>query len=215
MASLPLLRQGARIYAGELLRLSLADARPPGRTPRNFVVRVSEDNDWTSLVEYYGSESVVRDRVARGDLCVLTLCQDRIAAAGWMATGPGEFHEDWNEARYVCRFQSGVAWTYDGRGTKWGAWGTLMAHLPDLMRERDVHELITIIDCNNWKSLDAHRSLGYETIGFIGCIGALGLVRSACKPYGRRWQFPPATIAGLDIVGHLPETTDKDVAVAS
>ncbi|MFV2066357.1 MAG: hypothetical protein ACC645_05205 [Pirellulales bacterium] len=199
IASLPLLRRSVRIYAGELLRLPLVDVSAVARTPRNFVVRLSDADDLPALVEYYGSEPLVRRRLDRGDLCVLTLCQDRIGAAVWLAVGPGDFREDWGEARYVCRFPTEVSWTYDGRGSKWGAWGTLMARLPDLMRQRGVHELVTLIDCNNWQSLDAHRSLGYETVGLIGCVGALGLIRSACKPLRRRWTFPPATIAGLEI----------------
>ena len=167
----------------------------------NYLVLI--DNEPKALAEAL-RKGVQLARLERGDLCVLTVSQQKIGAALWLAIGPGVFREDWDDMRYTCQFPAGVGWTYDGKGTRWGAWGTLMARLPDLLDPFSVHELVTLIDCNNWQSLDAHRSLGYENIGAVGSIGALGLVCSVCRSRDRRWHRLPARIGSVEILNRPP-----------
>ena len=200
---LPVLRRCLRICASDVCRLELADGKRAARIPKSFVVRMANLDDLEPLAAYYDDRQLVSERFQRGDLCVITLCQDAIGAAVWLSFGPGEFREDWDQQRYTCCFPAGTGWSYDGRGTKWGAWGAMMAKLPELVRERDVDELWTMIDCNNWKSLDAHRSLGYETIGIVGSAGLFGLVRSICKRPRQWWHPLPARMGTVEFVNRL------------
>lgn len=197
LASRPLLRPWVKICAGDLWRRNLADPGKTVRAPASYVVRLAGPQDLPELAEYSDGEQQVRTRFERGDLCVVTKCSDRIGAALWLTPGPGEFSED--AADFGCSFRipAGVAWTYDGRGTKFGAWGTLMARLPGILRERDIHEINTVIDCNNWKSIDAHRSLGYETFGVVARATLFGIGATLCRPAGQRWRRLPMDLGGL------------------
>ncbi len=204
----PVARERAGIYAGDLWQLdlenaALAQAGPPTRIPRSYQVRKADENDYSALATYYGNEQTVRERLERGDLCFLTLCQDRIGAAVWMVLGPGEFREDWIEMRSFVRFSAGTAWSYDGKGTRWGAWGVLMKQLPDLLRALGTERIATLIDCNNWQSHDAHRSLGYEKTGLICSADLFGLRLNACRQRTcrqrtGRWKFLPTQIGAVE-----------------
>ena len=130
----------------------------------------------------------------------ITLCQDRIGAAVWLVLGPGEFREDWTELHTFVRFPAGIAWSYDGKGTRWGAWGALMTQLPDMLRELGIRRIVTLIDCNNWQSHDSHRSLGYEKAGLISSAGLFGLWINVCRHANRRWQFLPAQIGAVELL---------------
>ena len=190
--SLPILRRCVRICATDLWRLRLSEARPPRRIPANFTVRRAEASDLQALIEYYGDAQRVTNRIERGGLCILARCGDQIGAAVWTYLGPNEFDEDWAELRTTFQFPAAVAWAYDGKGTKLGAWGTLMARLPELLATCGVEELATVIDCDNWQSIDAHRSLGFESVGIVGCLSILGLPLRVHKPPIGRWKRVPA-----------------------
>ena len=198
-ATWPLARRCVTICAGDLWRRSLTDTGAPARTPASLVVRQSGPQDVSALAAYYDGAQQVRTRLDRGDLCVITLCQEKIGAGIWLTPGPGEFSEDAGDFGCTFRFPKGVAWTYDGRGTKFGAWGTLMARLPGILRELGIHEINTVIDCNNWKSIDAHRSLGYETIGVVIRGSLLGMAGTVCRPGDQSWRRLPVNLARLEL----------------
>ena len=117
----------------------------------------------------------------------------------WLAIGPSDFAEDWDDLRCAFRFPSGIAWSYDGKGTKLGAWGTMMKQLPGLLRDANVQEMMTVIDCNNWQSMDAHRSLGYESVGVLLHARVLGFATRLWKPPGRRWRRVPPIVNRVEI----------------
>ena len=201
VTTLPIVRRCTYFCASDLYRLQLSKATSPTRTPKSFVVRQATGDDLPALADYFGDRALVETRLERGDVCVITLCQDKVGAAVWLTVGPGEYHDDWDDLRCVCRLPAHVAWTYDGRGTKLGAWGTLMAKLPDLLQEHGVTELDTLIDCNGWKSLDSHKSLSYENIGTIARFGAFGLMQSVCKPRRGKWRFLPTRLGEIEFAG--------------
>jgi hypothetical protein len=200
MLRAPLLGKYVRFGAVDVFRISLADWRTTGRGPNNYVVREAGSEDLASLADYFHDEQLVSNRLGRGDRCFVTTCKGQICAAVWLVAGPGDYMEDWGALHCVFRVPAGVGWTYDGKGTRLGAWGSLMARLPSLLCEFDLDEITTIIDCNNWQSIDSHTSLGYERAGMIACGGVFGLLRTVLKPSGGWWQFPPGRIGRL-VVG--------------
>ena len=215
---LPVVGRCARVYAGDLWQLDLertahAQSGPPTRIPQSFQVRKADENDLPALATFHGNEQTIWDRLGRGDLCFMTLCQDRIGAAVWLALGPGECREDWAELQMVQRFPAGIAWSYDGKGTRWGAWAALMRQLPELLRDLGTQKVVTLIDCDNWQSHDAHRSLGYEKTGLIGSVGLFGFQVSACRHANRHWQFLPARIGAIEVQGRTRSSIRESVPV--
>jgi len=185
--------------AVDLWRLPLAP-RPPGTPGTNlFTVRVADDQEVELLVEYFGSRQRVMSRLHRGHQCIVAMSGASIAAAVWCANGPGRFGEDWNDLRCSFRFPRGTAWAYDGKGTRMGAWGTMMKRLPEIMLERNIQEIATAIDGDNWKSFDAHHSLGYQRSGMLLHIRIAGCSLRFFKPPGQRWRRSPASIGSLGV----------------
>ena len=209
--SLPVASRCMSVHADDLWQLDLkrkalaqsgpSQAGPAPRIPQSFQIRMADESDHSALADYYGSEQTIRGRLERGDLCFMTLCQNRIGAAVWMALGPGEYRDDWDELQTLFQFPANVAWSYDGKGTRWGAWGALMMRLPNMLEERGIHKVATLIDCNNWQSHDAHRSLGYQQVGLLGSLDLCGLRVGACRHANRRWQFLPARIGAVEVLG--------------
>ena len=202
----PVLRQSLHLCAIDFWRLQLsADSWSPPRTSSLFTVRWAEPADLEELAQYFGSRERVKARIASGDRCVVAISQAKIGAAVWLGIGPSQFVEDWDDLRCVFRYPAGIAWTYDGKGTKLGAWGTMMKLLPGLLRHENVSEIATIIDCNNWQSMDAHRSLGYESAGVLLHVRVLGVPLRLFKPQGKRWRRVPPAIDRVKFVTKPPQ----------
>jgi hypothetical protein len=199
LSALPLLCRCLSICSVDLWHLPIrpASSFPPASSL--FLVRWAEPSDREQLGNYFGDRYRVERRLARGDRCALALCQESIGAAAWVSLGPGHFNEDWNELRCSFRFPAGVAWSYDGKGTRMGAWGTLMKQLPELLRREGATEIATVTDCNNWSSIDAHRSLGYTSGGLLLHARLAGISLHGFKAPRRRWRRLPLTVAHLEI----------------
>ncbi len=75
----------------------------------------------------------------------------------------------------------------------------MMKQLPSLLRKYDIDEIATIVDCDNWQSYDAHKSLGYERIGIIFCVRIFGWHLHAYRPANRFWQPLPPAIGSVEI----------------
>ncbi len=129
-------------------------------------------------------------------------------------SAPNVSEEDWAELRCSFVFPPGVAWVYDGKGTKLGAWGSLLASLPGFLEEVGACQVATVVDVNNWKSLDTQRSLGFENIGWVACLALGPFVRSAYKPRGGPRQRLPRDTGRLMLrnthraIVNAVETTD-------
>ena len=200
ITSLPMVRWLVRFDVNDVFCQKVPDPEGATRAAGRYVVRMTVPDDLPALAEYYGDRQRVHDRLERGDRCVMALRNDAVGAAVWLAVGPTGFNEDWDQMRFVCRIPKGAGWSYDGKGTKLGAWGTLMKHIPVHLHELGITKLVTLIDCNNWKSIEAHRSLGYEQIGYVCSIMLLGLRFRLEKPLGQRWQRMPAQLGDVEFV---------------
>jgi hypothetical protein len=157
------------------------------------------------LTDYFGERSRIERRFERGDVCLMTVCRKRICAAVWFALGPNNYTEDWEALQCAFRFPANTTWCFDGKGTKLGAWGSLMAKVPDYLRERDVREVFTMIGCNNWQSIDSHRSLGYQSIGLIASLGTPNRRSVLFREYGYPWQRLPGSMSKLKLCA-IPRT---------
>ena len=189
-------KRWCRFGVVEIFHAPLGDLRRSG-VPRLFTVRTAEQADLPALEAYYGDSQRVRSRWRRGDACVMTFCGSEIGAAVWFATGPNDYHEDWESLRCIVRFPARVAWTFDGKGTKLGAWGALMARLPEFIERLAIEEVYTVIDYDNIESIDGHLSLGYRRTGLLVHCRFPAVVLNVCKPAMGRWRRLPGQ------VGHL------------
>jgi hypothetical protein len=196
----PVLGKCLHICAVDYWRLPLDENDAPARKSALFDVRFAHQQDTDLLAEYFGDRHRVLRRLARGDRCVVAISKGAIGAAVWLGIGPGEFVEDWLELRCAFQFPRGVAWSYDGKGTRLGAWGTMMKQLPFVLRAVNVREVATIIDCNNWQSTDGHRSLGYQSLGVLLHVRLLGLPSlHLFRPANGRWQRLPSHIDRVSV----------------
>jgi len=200
LAALRVLRPWVHLCAVDVWRLSSSGTSGPSRASALFSVRWATRDDADRLIDYFGGAARVTTRLAKGNRCVVTLCGDTIGAAVWLAMGPGEYAEDWDDLRCIVRFPQGVAWSYDGKGTRMGAWGAMMKKLPELLVEEGIEQSNAIIDGDNWPSIDGHRSLGYESLGVLLHLRILGMGWRAFRPHGAAWQRVPRTIDRLEII---------------
>ncbi len=196
-------RAWCRFSAVEVFSASVSDLKSQKRIPRSFVVRRAVEEDVPELESFFGGSRRIDERMRRSDICVVTVSKDRIGAAVWLSPGPSDYREDWDDLRCIVRYPAGVCWSYDGVGTKFGAWGSLMMRLPDLLEEDGVEEVFTHIECDNQMSLDSHKSLGYRSIGFVWSFGVFGLVLKIYKTEGNPWRRLPGRIGRLEFCGVL------------
>ncbi len=184
----------------EVFAVGTAELEANRRPPRAYVVRRAEEADLPALESYFDDAERVRKRFRRGNVCFVALAKDQIGAAVWVALGPGQYDEDWDELRSFVRFPAGACWTFDGRGTRLGAWGSMMAHLPRHLKELGVEEVYTQIDVDNQMSLDSHHTLGYRVLGLIGRVGLFGISLRGRKPNGKRWRRLPGRLEKLEFL---------------
>jgi hypothetical protein len=198
LAALPGVRRCVRFCVVEVLTASTDELRSGGRIPKSFVVERAGDDEQV-LADYFGHTEFIHERLARNDVCIVTRCNGKIGAGVWLSAGPNDYHENWDELRCVVRFPAGVAWSYDGKGTRWGAWGALMARLPAFLDDLHVDDVYTLIDCDNQESLAGHFSLGYHRVALVGCVAIFGLSVTAYSPCGERWRPAPGRVGKLEL----------------
>ena len=190
----------------EVFSVPVSELRIARRIPRAFAVRTASAEDLPALEMFFSDSSDpqrIRERFGRGDTCVVTVAQDEICAAVWFALGPQYYPEDWNDLGCIFHVPHGVAWSFDGKGTRLGAWGSLMGKLPQYLDQCGAKEVITLIDYNNRESLDAHKSLGYRRAGVICYFYSKvpGFALRLYKNHGRKWRLMPGQIGRLAFSG--------------
>jgi len=198
----------------EVFSVPVSELRRSRRIPRAFEVRTASAEDLPALQAFFSDGTRVRDRFQRGDICTVTLAKDEICAAVWFALGPQDYREDWDDLGCIFRVPSGVAWSFDGKGTKLGAWGSLMGKFPQYLEQFGASEVMTIIDYDNRESLDAHRSLGYRSLGAICYFNVLGFGLRLYRSHGERWRSMPGRIGrlGLSSKNNAPLSTAGDAS---
>jgi len=167
------------------------------RIPRAFDVRVARQEDLPKLGPYFENPQRVRDRVRRGAVCTITVAGEEICAGLWLSFGPGQHAEDRHDVGCVFQFPEGVAWSFDGKGTRWGAWGALMTRLPEYLQEQGTREVYLMIECDNRESLDGHLSSGFRRAGRIVSLRILWPWLCLWKPEGGAWRRLPGQIGRL------------------
>jgi len=211
-----LFRRWFRFAVVEVYSARLDELKQDGAIPRAFVVREALKEDEAGVEAYFDNARLVGNRFRRGAKCAITLAKGRPCAAVWFAAGPVEFHEDWDTLRCVFRIPAGAAWSFDGKGTRFGAWGSLMARFPGLVRQHGNQEVYTLIDYDNRPSSDAHRSLGYRRAGMLSCLSALGLTLRFYRPEGGRWRLGRGRIGQVDFGGkRFAKDRRKGLSVSS
>jgi hypothetical protein len=177
-----------------------SELRSSARLPRNYEVRIATAADESALTDYFDDAELVSLRLQRGDVCLIACSREAIGAAIWLLTGPAAYGDDWNDLR--CRYvlPAGGVWSYDGKGTRLGACGTLMARLPEYLRSWGIHTVYTGIDYDNGESLSGYRSLGYRSLGLLGRVALPGVARTCCKRRGEPWSGLPARWEQLELV---------------
>ena len=191
-------RNGLKFCVSNILEVAVADLTLHDRIPRAFTVRPATQIDLPALRSYVADAARVDARFERGDSCIITLASGQVCAALWLACGPAVFSEDVGALGCKIRVPRGTCLTYDGRGTKWGAWGSLMGRLPRFLHERKIDRIFTLIDPDNRESLDSHRSLGYQVAGRVAHFGTSRRTISLYCSSGDSWRRLPGSIGRLE-----------------
>lgn len=169
--------------------------------PSMYKVRPADMNDIDALGTYSGNHERVKIRTDRGDLCMLNECMNEISAMIWFSFGPNQYKEDWDAVKCCVSFPENVAWMYDGKGTKLGAWGCMMMHMSDRLRDLGVEEVYTMVDWENHRSIKSMKSLGLQQIGSYRFLKLFGMQSNRCKLMGeKRWRRLPAQIGKLELM---------------
>jgi hypothetical protein len=188
-----------RIYAAEVYCLSLTENDSMAPPLRRFQVRAAGEPDTAALMAYYGTPKLVQRRMDRGDTCFIAESKSEIGAAVWISLCPRSYDEDTASLNASFHLAEGSAWSFDGKGTAFGAWGVLMQQLPAMLLRRHVRRVFSQIERDNWRSIQAHRSLGYEALGRLICCRVMRLAFSGCKANRGSWQSFPLSLGGLEI----------------
>jgi hypothetical protein len=197
LLNLPCWAGRSSLDVAELFSASVAALKRTSRVPRSYAVRWAGERDLPALTAFFGPDRKVDERFARGDVCLIALVREEICAAVWFIPGPGVYSEDAQDFGRVFRIPAGHAFSYDGKGLRWGAWGTLMARAPRYLAELGVDEVVTLIDYGNTASSNAHRSLGYRHIGLLGCVRLLSWMQPFHKANGQPWRISPGQMGPL------------------
>jgi len=181
----------------DLFAAGVSELKSHGRIPRAFQVRPAREEEWPELGPYFENPQRVRDRLQRGAVCTITVAGQQVCAGLWLSFGPCQHAEDRADVGCVFQFPEGVAWSFDGKGTRWGAWGALMARLPEYLEERGVGEMFLMIECDNRESIDGHRSSGFRRVGRVFFLKIFRPWLCLWKPEGGSWRRLPGQIGKL------------------
>ena len=184
----------------ELFQAEAGDLRQIARMPKAFSSRLATRDDAAELGAFFGSPDRVQQRLDRGDVCAVVVAGGQICAGAWLIPGPATIEDDWNDVRCCYQIPAGTVWGYDGRGTKPGAWGCLIACLPGYMAELGAERIAVSIHYNNHRSIDSHLSAGFHSAGWIGCLRILGLTARTFRTADRRWRRLPGRIGLVEVL---------------
>ena len=201
-------RRWLQFVLAEVYHAPVSQLKRSRRVPGVFTVRPIEADD-LPVVEAYFDNSRVHERFRRGDVCFVTFVKNEIGGGVWFSTGPNVYPDDWPTLRCAVSIPAGVAWTFDGKGTRMGAWGAMMMRLPEYLEGVGAEDVYTLIDYDNQKSINGHLSLGYRRGGMVVNLRVLGLGLTAYKADGHRWRLLPGRIGRLEFDGN-PASCKKE-----
>jgi hypothetical protein len=136
----------------------------------------------------YGfNEQTVSGNFARGDVCVVTFLNDRLASYSWVRYQPVEIR--------------GSVWADFGPGHRYTVWGYThpdfrgrhirgsFGALDELDREQAITHTINYIDTHNFSSLRAEARHGGEIIGLAGHFKVFGRIFTFRSPGLKKYGF--------------------------
>jgi len=196
---------GTRLHfsIAEVFGASASELKSSQQIPSVFTVRRAEEQDLSGLESYFSNSQVVRDRLRRGDICLVALVSGQIGAAVWLALGPKKYYEDWSELRCVFRFPAGACWVYNGRATVFGAWGGVAMSLSQHLERLGVSTVFTQVDHANTVSLQCTKSLGFRPIGRICRLTVARFSLCIYRTHKGRWRPLPGRIGNLELLNRL------------
>ncbi len=187
----------------DVFAASVSELKCYPRIPRAFSVRPAEETDVPALQAFFSKPQKVRDRMRRGDLCVILLADGEICAAEWVSPGPKAYQEDWDQLRCVFRIPAHACWLYDGKGNErgTGTWAILMGRLTLCLNDLGIQDVFLQSDYGNVVSMRSHTSLGYRPVGRIFHLAIAGLSLRLYRTRERGWRFLPGRIGNLELSG--------------
>jgi len=189
----------ASLFVVEVMSASISDLRKGRRGRRSYQVRWAAESDVPAVTAFFGPGRPIMQRVRRGDRCLIATVRGEICAAVWFSPGPGHYAEDAGDLGCELHYPETVAFSYDGLGTRLGAWGTLMARAPDLLQQIGVDEIVTLIDYDNYLSINSHQSLGYRRLGLVGCLGLAQWMQPFYGTGRTPWRMLPGRLGPLEL----------------
>jgi hypothetical protein len=178
---------------------SLADLPSGRRIRRSYQVRWATPCDTPAIATFFGPDRPIKARFRRDDRCLLATLRDELCAAVWFSPGPKDYWEDARDLGCVLQFPAGIVFSYDGKGTRLGAWGTLMARAPEFLQQIGVGQIVTLIDYDNHLSINSHKSLGYQRLGLIGGLRLGRWIQPVYWDGGTLWRMLPGRLGPLEL----------------
>ncbi len=185
----------------EVYHAPVSQLKRSRRVPEVFTIRTIEADDMPAVETYFESPHV-HERLRRGDVCLVTLVKNEIGSGVWLIPQERIYRDDWSALGCAVRIPDRAAWTFDGKGTKLGAWGAMMMQLPERLERIGVEDVYTQIDYDNQESIAGHLSLGYRRVGMVVHLKVLGVGLTACRADGNRWRLLPGRIGRLGFDGN-------------
>jgi hypothetical protein len=182
-----------------LFSADLADLKTTKRGGRSLVVRPTDERDVPKLAAYFGPDRPIDARLRRGDICLATFSGEEIGAAVWFAFGPQTRDEDSKDLGCSLQFPAGTTFSYDGKGTRMGAWGTLMVRAPQLLEDLGIQRIATLIDYENALSIRSHLSLGYRRLGYLGCLKLGRWAQPFYTVDSKTWRMLPGRMGPVSL----------------
>lgn len=157
--------------------------------PEVETLRWAGPEDAAALATLTRSESVIRERLARGDMAILTEVGDRIVAHVFFRQG------EYDESNIQFTIADDERWVYDGyvaedmRGRR--THPRLVQCGVDRLGDRGLVRAVSTIDHLNRSSLRASAARGARQIGSVLSLEVAGVTLSSVRWVGerRRWRL--------------------------
>jgi RimJ/RimL family protein N-acetyltransferase len=188
-----------RLEIAEIYHAEVSSLKTSERLPALYTVRLAGNDDVAALGEYFEKPEIICKRWQRGDSCLMAIADGDIAAALWWMRGPNCFPDDQQTLGSSFRIEEGNFWAYDAKGTRLGAFGSLLMCQRQFLDELGAKQVWGQVDYANKAALKANEAVGFKTAGRILRVSVFGWGVSRQRTTGDRWRSMPARLDGLQI----------------
>lgn len=187
--------QIAEIFASPVSSLKCAK-----RPSTIYAVRLARKEDLSALEEFFSKPKAVQDRWRHGDQCLIALAEGEICAAIWWMLGPGEFRDDQEALGCVFEVPEGGCWSYDAKGARFGAFGSLMQQERHYLEHLGAKKVWGQVDFANTIAMATNESAGFEAVGQVLNLIVLGRRQLTWqRESGCGWRRLPGSVDGLEV----------------